>query len=842
MAEQQVSRQELIRRRRRGGFVGRRAELAAFRANLERDPADEAYQFLFHVRGNAGVGKTSLLRQLEAVARERESVTAYLDDDVHSVVEAMAAVSAQCERQGRPLKRFDRLLATYRQRRHEAESAPVGQSDGEPSVAGTLAAQVGLAGLGAVPVVGALAGVMDAQQVAAGADRLRGLLSARLRSHDDVQLVLTPVPLLTPVFLADLTELARQRPRVVLFFDTYERTAPVLDGWLRELLVDGGHGELPLNVLVVLAGQRQLDPRVWADAMDLVAELPLEVFTETEARQLLTVRGITDEQVTGTVLRLAGGLPVLLDTLAQARPTGPGAVQDPSGTAVERFLRWETAPQRRAAALACALPLQLDQDVYRVLADGDHYAWLRALPFVNEQAGKARYHDVVRTPMLRLQRTRSPLGWREQHTALAEAFGRWRSALEQDLPSDGRWEDGTWLEYRLSETYHRLCANPHQALPGALVELIEACTSGDSACRRAARTIALAARDTEAEPLAHWGEQLTGLDDSPELDDRPELTLLTLLLTHPGLPAEHRAACFLARADRHQLGGDHPAAAGDCSAALALDPESARAHATRARSRQALKQLPEALADWGRAVELAPDQAASLVQRGRLLRTLGRFEEALRDLDLAVGLDPSDWLHRAERGEIHRLAGRPAEALAELTRATELNGAEGWPLASRGWVLHQLGRDQDALADLDRSLDLNPEQPWALTRRAELHRKAGRFNAALTDLNLAVSLSPGWQWVVAERGETHRVAGRHTEALADFSRAIELSPTYAWALVRRGQTHERLGQHREAAADWAEARRLDPELTVRMLSSAHSQLGTFRVQFGSGGARGLPGA
>ncbi|MBB4947618.1 tetratricopeptide (TPR) repeat protein [Kitasatospora gansuensis] len=836
MAEQRVSRQELIRRRRRGGFVGRRAELAAFRENLDRDPAEEAYQFLFHVRGNAGVGKTSLLRQLEAVARERDAVTAYLDDDVHSAVEAMAAISAQCERQGRPLKRFDRLLATYRQRRHEAESAPVGQSDGEPSVAGTLAAQVGLAGLGAVPVVGALAGAVDPQQVALGADRLRGLLSARLRSHDDVQLVLTPVPLLTPVFLADLTELARQRPWVVLFFDTYERTAPVLDGWLRELLVDGGHGELPLNVLVVLAGQRRLDPGVWAGALDLVAELPLEVFTETEARQLLTARGITDERVTGTVLRLAGGLPVLLDTLAQARPSGPEAVQDPSGTAVERFLRWEGDPQRRAAALACALPLQLDQDVYGVLAEGDHYAWLRALPFVNEQAGKARYHDVVRTSMLRLQRTRSPQGWREQHTALAEAFGRWRSALERDLPRDGRWEDGAWLEYRLSETYHRLCANPHQALPGALVELVEACASGDSACRRAARTVVQAARDTEAEPLGPWGELLAGLDDSPEL------TVLTLLLTQPGLPAEHRAACFLARADRHQLGGDHPAAAGDCSAALALDPESVRAFATRARSRQALKQQPEALADCDRAVELAPEQGALLVQRGRLLRTMGRFEDALRDLDRAVALDPSDWHHRAERGEAYRLVDRPAEALAELTRATELNGAEAWPLASRGWVLHQLGRGEEALADLDRSLDLDPHQPWALTRRAELHRRAGRFDAALTDLDLAVALSPTWQWVVAERGETHRVMGRHPQALADFSRAIELSPAYAWALVRRGQTHELLGQHREAAADFTEALRIDRDLTERMLTSAHRQLGSFRVQLGTGRAGGLPGA
>ncbi|MER5867460.1 tetratricopeptide repeat protein [Kitasatospora sp. NPDC002040] len=837
MAEPQVSRQELIRRRRRGGFVGRRAELAAFRDNFDRDPADEAYQFLFQVRGNAGVGKTSLLRQWETIARERGAVTASLDDDVHSAVEAMAAISAQFERQGRPLKRFDRLLATYRQRRHEAEGASAGPSDGEPepSVAGTLAAQVGLVGLGAVPVVGALAGALEPQQVALGADRLRGLLSARLRSHDDVQLVLTPVPLLTPVFLAELTELARQRPWVALFFDTWERTAPVLDGWLRELLVDGGHGELPLNVVVVLAGQRRLDPRVWAGAMDLVAEVPLEVFTETEARQLLTARGITDEEVTGTVLRLAGGLPVLLDTLAQARPGAPEAVQDPSGTAVERFLRWETDPQRRTAAVSCALPLQLNEDVYRVVAEGDHYAWLRGLPFVGEQSGSVRYHDVVRTPMLRLQRGRSPIGWRSQHTALADAFAGWRTALERDLPATGRWEDGTWLEYRLSETYHRLCANPHQALPGALVELVEACGSGGSACRRAAQTVARAALDTEADALRPWGEQLAGLDEGPEL------ALLTLLLTQPGLPAGHRAATFLARANQHLLLADHPAAIADSTAALTLDPGSAPAYAARARALQSLGERAEALADCDRALELAPGDASLLIQRGRLLRNMLRYEDSLRDLDLAVGLDPLSWRHRAERGETYRLADRAEEALAELTRSTELDGGQSWPRASRGWVLQRLGRTEEAMADLDLALTLDPHQRWALTRRAELLRRAGRFAEALADLDLAVSLAPTWQWITAERGETYRLMGRHQEAVADFTRAVELDPDYTWAWVRRAQTRQELGLLREALADWTSALRLSQVTVANMAPDVERQLAELQHQLDHGTGTERPG-
>ncbi|MEK8172158.1 hypothetical protein NKH77_31500 [Streptomyces sp. M19] len=46
------------------------------------------------------------------------------------------------------------------------------------------------------------------------------------------------------------------------------------------------------------------------------------------------------------ILRLTGGLPVLVSMLAERQPSGPDEVGDPSGTAVERFLKWE--PNRRA--------------------------------------------------------------------------------------------------------------------------------------------------------------------------------------------------------------------------------------------------------------------------------------------------------------------------------------------------------------------------------------------------------------------------------------------------------------------------------------------------------------
>lgn len=125
MARNRLSRQELIRLRRREGFVGRRGEIAAFRDNFARAVEDPAHQFLFHVHGQAGVGKTSLVRQFEEAARGHSAPTAYVDETVHDVPEAMAAISAQLAAQGHPLKVFDKLLTTYRERRHEAEAAAV---------------------------------------------------------------------------------------------------------------------------------------------------------------------------------------------------------------------------------------------------------------------------------------------------------------------------------------------------------------------------------------------------------------------------------------------------------------------------------------------------------------------------------------------------------------------------------------------------------------------------------------------------------------------------------------------------------------------------------------------
>ncbi|MFF3754606.1 tetratricopeptide repeat protein [Streptomyces sp. NPDC002018] len=844
MGATRPSLQERIRRRRRASFVGRRRELAVFRENLDLPLDDERHRFLFHVRGNAGVGKTSLVRELEQLARERGALTAYTDESVAGVPEAMAAISEQFGRQGRPLKALDRSLATYRQRRFEAESAALegGPPQDGPSAGALAVTRAGLAGLGLVPGVGAFAGVADPGQVAEGADRLRAAVAARLRGHEDTELVLSPLRVLTPVLVSEIRRVGADAPWIALFFDTYERTGPYLDVWLRDLITTERYGALPDHVVITLAGQRRLDPLRWGDYTDVVTDLPLEPFTESEARLLLADRGVTDEPVVRDVLRLSGRLPVLVSTLASNvsalagdRPTGSGDLDDPSATAVDRFLKWEPDPARRAVALACALPRRLNEDILRAAVgkrtagagsagrgtdpdvpggqggqggQGGHqrgqggesgesgedgtaalFGWLCSLPFVGGRTGgRVRYHEVVRDPMLRLQRTASPQRWTAAHIRLAEAFAREREAAGDGLgPGEGigpdqRWAQESWRASRLEESYHLLCARPGTALPGVLRDGIAVCRLGPVEVRRWARTLADAGRDSGSEPVGAWGADcLAALGD----ERRYAVDVLGLLLTRAGLTEPDRTAAYTARGWNHFRADAHEQALADYGRALALDPAHVAAYHGRALTYRALDDFTRALADLDRAEELAGGTAWIPRERGETYRRAGRHEEAVAALDLALARDPRDPLTLGSRAQAKVQQGRPREALQDFDRAIELSDDYTWALRRRAHVRGRLGDVDGALADLGRAERLAPGMGQVPAGRGEVYQFAGRYEEAVAEYTRALALDPSYTWALGSRAMALRALGRTAEARADLDRALELDPGYGWAAARR---------------------------------------------------------
>lgn len=829
MVRARPSMQELIGRRKRAGFVGRRGELDLFRGNFDTSPEDERHSFVFHVHGTAGVGKSSLVRELEAVAAQRKALTACTDESVNSVPEAMAAISTQFARQGVELKALDRLLATYRQRRHEAETASVALETADtdpglpapPSPGSMAASQAGLIGLGMVPVVGAFAGAIDPAQVAHSTDRLRAALSARFRNHDDVRLVLEPLKVLTPVFVEELARVAADAPWLALFFDTYERTSPFLDPWLLDLITTDRYGALPANVVITLAGQHGPDPTRWADYAAFVAEFALEPFTDSEARQLLAAKGLVDETVVREVLRLSGGLPVLVSTLAE----NPGTVDDPTATAVERFLKWERDPARRDVALRCALPRTLDEDVFRAaVADGETeglYEWLRGLPFVSERAGRVHFHDVVRTAMLRLQRTRSPRQWVERQVRLAETFRGWRVEAEEGLEPDELWSDEAWRELRLEELYHLLCARPQSVIGEVLRGVVASCRAGEAAIRGCVQVVVDVGEQTDTGVVRQWGRDLL-----EALSDETE-GLLGLLLDRAGLDrfgcAE--AYCLWGQGLRRKREYERALAAYDKAVELAA---SAEAYYGRAFTRARVGDYEAALIDFERAAELRPDSAEILFEWGESLRVTGRQAEAAETFDRVLALDPAYAKAWASRASGKHARGDTEGALADFGRALEIDERYLWALIHRAEVYRDLDRLDESFADLDRAVEIAPDSAWIASERGDAYRVVGRFEEAVEELGRACELAPDRVSAHAGRGHALACLGRVEEARAAYDRALQLDPDYVWALAHRADLRQRTGDEDGAFEDLDRAVSVDGPRgwwALTMRGGAHTAVG-----------------
>ncbi|MGW7632145.1 tetratricopeptide repeat protein [Streptomyces griseoincarnatus] len=816
MARGRVSLQERVRRRTRAGLVARSAERELFRGNFDTTPEDGRHRFLFHVHGTAGVGKTRLVREFEHLAREQGALTAYVNETSGSVPEVLESVCRQFASGGHRLKDLERMLATHRERRHEAETAALAAldpaPDGTPSTGGMALARAGLAGLGLVPGVAPFAAVLDPAQLAHGADRLRSVLAARFRSHEDVRLVLDPASVLTPVLADELEAVAADVPWIVLLLDTYERTGPFLDAWLHDLLTTDRYGALPDTVVVVTAGQHPADPARWGTFADFMTSLPLQPFTEAEARGLLAERGVTAEPVVAEALRLTGGLPVLLSTIAGTRPAGPEDVTDPSATAVERFLKWEQDPGRRFAALAGALPRLLDADVFAVAADCDRdraeelYAWVETLPFADRLGGRLRYHDIVRAPMLRLQRGRSPRGWADGHGRLAHAFGRWREQTESGRDTGTLWLDDTWCELRLGELYHRLCADDRAAVSDTLQDLVEACDQGEAVAGRWIRVLEDAGRDAGVPGVIAWGDRL-----ARALASGGTHAVLDSLLHWAG-----HTAPPVRRGDHGPStapGGAVPAGTGFLGAPVGAGPmpwDEDRDVAGEPADTDWMSQEQARLMTPADITLPAPLLAR--IHRDRALAHAARGDHttAVTELSWALALTPDDPRTLALRGEYLRALGRHAEAAGDLERATADDPADAYAWASLGATRLTLGHPEGARTALDHALALKPDYTWALVRRARVARELGDPEGRLAALDRAVAAEPGSAWAHCERGDALRAAGRDREALAAYDRALALDPGYASAYASRGVARHRLGHLDEALADLDRALELNP--------------------------------
>ncbi len=802
---------DAIRQGQQSGFVGREDQLDSFRRQLGLEWNDPLRRYVLNVHGQGGVGKTTLLGEFARAAAATGALAALTDHNEKDAPEAMARLAAGLEQVGGAdatlaFSKFSERHATYLKKRGELEADP--------------AAPQGLAGLFGRALVRGGAKVI--RNTTPGSDFALSLIEEpladqagqwaeyvhrKLGNRDEVQLVLEPAVVLTPLFIKGLDELAAER-RIALLFDTYEYTGNFLDTWLRDLLVNA-----PSELTLVIAGRHELNRNTWSELEHVVARLPLDPFSEDEARDCLARKGVTHEKVIEVILSLSGRLPLLLATLAAESPDDPDRIGDATGTAVERFLKWIDDPARRALALDAALPRRLNRDVVELLGeDAAGFDWLITNPFVQRLPGDGGWacHDVVRAQMLRYKRVESPAGWSALHERLAEYYRAARDGLNREW-SQGM-SDPDWRAAALGELYHRLCARPQQELATALNGFVSVFNTRQSLAAENAATMAAAGRDAGHHLLVDWGETLgRGLNAYKEREYEMAAGVFTRLADSSLLDTANQAIVFAYRGAAKRRLRQYESALVDLDRAIGLNPGDTWAISSRGETKRMLGRYEDALADLDLVLELGTSDIQAIINRSILYQEMGRYEEALADFSRAIELDEGNAWAITNRGRLYQEMGRYEEALADFSRAIELDEGNAWAIAGRGVTYRLMERYAEALADLDRAIELNKDYAWAIASRGVTHRLMERYAEALADFDRAIELNKDYAWAIASRGLTYRLMERYAEALADFDRAIELNKDYTWAIANRGETYLQLERYAKALADFDRAIELDKD-------------------------------
>src|SRR5260370_23221648 len=369
---------------------------------------------------------------------------------------AMAHMAKQLEGTDHIFKTFHAPYRSYLQRLHELEADPEAPKGSLAFISQALT-KVGVSLGRRIPVAGGAFDVVDEKALASQVGAWSEYVKKKLTNKDELHLIQKPLVVLTPLFLEGLRNEA-EKHSVVLILDTYERTGEYLDGWLRRLL-DGSYGDVQSNIIVVIAGRNELDKNHWILYEGLLVRFELEPFAEQEARAYLERKGIKEEHTVEVILHLSGRFPLLVATLASESPTNPDQVGDPSGTAIERFLKWEDDPKRKQLLIDAALPHYLNQDIIAVIVGDKNadsfFAWLKQKPFL-EQRGKGWiYHEIVRSQMLRYKLYESPQSWATLHGKLADYFEQLynRSYSNNDIGQI----DTSLKPYQLEAFYHHVC-------------------------------------------------------------------------------------------------------------------------------------------------------------------------------------------------------------------------------------------------------------------------------------------------------------------------------------------------------------------------------------------------
>ena len=262
-------------------------------------------------------------------------------------------------------------------------------------------------------------------------------------------------------------------------------------------------------------------------------------------------------------------------------------------------------------------------------------------------------------------------------------------------------------------------------------------------------------------------------------------------------------------------------------AAIATDPNLARAHMNRGNVLLARGNAEEALHAYQKALELEPDYAAAHYNAGNAQANLNNHEAACAAYEQAILLKPDFTDAHVALGCTLDDLGRRDEAAASYRKALEICPDYAEVHANLGKTLLALGQQEEGMASLQRATDLMPDDMETLFVLGSTQKSRGQLEVARSSLSRVQAASPENIDVNIHLGDTLLELVRQTKpspAIAGCltSPQITSSPTTTWEMFTLT-----LGLFDVAVTCYRQALELQPDS-----AAIHSNLGAILKDIG----------
>lgn len=373
------NRRESLRPTAQKMFVDREAFQEAFEKALDREP-EETYKVLVYY-GVGGIGKTSLIEQLESNLEviNPNAICVSLDFKTSQYRQQDEALAILVKMLGTkfkiPFPTYEIAYSVYWKKIHPNQTLNVKEIPFFED--GSLISDI-VSTLGDMPVVGVVPKI--AKMVFKGHSfiqtwwTMRGEKTLRELESKKPHEILDELPI---YFAQDLSDyLMNKEQPAVIFLDSYEALWEnskdigyylSKDAWIRDLIAEL---PLPVNILWVICGRERIRWEDIDDWGDYIEQHRIGDLAETDIRDFLNKRGITDSTIQDAIVKSSEGVPFYLDLAVEIfyKESTP-KVDKFTGThdeLLERFIKYLDRSEKAALEVLSAARFW-DSDLFKAL-------------------------------------------------------------------------------------------------------------------------------------------------------------------------------------------------------------------------------------------------------------------------------------------------------------------------------------------------------------------------------------------------------------------------------------------------------------------------------------------